>query len=141
QLFAVAMIRSSVIALVAAAIAGVVAILVSPLFPMVAAAKLAEPSPGVSLDPYVVWGGLAFIVLAVLLISLFPAWKASRVRGDAMGIAQPDEARRPSVLAAAATRSGLPASAVAGVRMAVEPGRGRTAVPVRAAIIGLVVAV
>ncbi len=41
----------------------------------------------------------------------------------------------------AATRAGLPPSAVAGVRFALEPGVGRRAVPVRSAILGAVLAV
>ena len=42
---------------------------------------------------------------------------------------------------AALAAAGLPASAVAGVRFALEPGGGRRSVPVRAAILGTVVAV
>jgi hypothetical protein len=40
-----------------------------------------------------------------------------------------------------ATRVGAPASAAVGIRLALEPGRGRTAVPVRSALAGTVVAV
>lgn len=41
----------------------------------------------------------------------------------------------------AVAATGLPAPAVVGVRFAVEPGRGRTAVPVRSALLGAVLAV
>ena len=51
------------------------------------------------------------------------------------------EFRRPSAIAGLVARSGLPASAATGVRLALEPGRGRTAVPVRSAVVALTVAV
>ena len=41
----------------------------------------------------------------------------------------------------AATRAGLPPAAVTGVRFALEPGVGRSAVPVRSAILGAILAV
>ena len=43
---------------------------------------------------------------------------------------------RPSRIARNANRAGLGPSVVSGVRFALEPGRGRTAVPVRTAMIG-----
>src|SRR5207237_10664756 len=46
----------------------------------------------------------------------------------------------PSRLAARAGQGALPATAAVGIRMALEPGRGRTAVPVRSGTIGLAVA-
>ena len=42
---------------------------------------------------------------------------------------------RPSAIVQAAARSRMPAPAVAGVRMALEPGRGRTATPIRSALV------
>ena len=44
-------------------------------------------------------------------------------------------------LASAAATFGLPVSAVAGTRLALEPGHGRSATPVRSAIVGLALAV
>ena len=38
-------------------------------------------------------------------------------------------------------RAGFPASGVSGVRMALEPGRGRTAVPVRSTLLAAIVGV
>src|SRR5206468_6680960 len=38
-------------------------------------------------------------------------------------------------------RSGAPAATVVGVRLALEPGRGRTAVPVRTTVVGVTIAV
>ncbi|MGO9502561.1 MAG: FtsX-like permease family protein [Streptosporangiaceae bacterium] len=48
---------------------------------------------------------------------------------------------RTSSLARVAASSGAPVSAAAGVRLALEPGHGRTAVPVRSAMFGAVLAV
>ena len=79
--------------------------------------------------------------LGVLLLSVVPALRASRARGDAQGAALVAEFRRPSAIAGFVARSGLPASAATGVRLALEPGRGRTAVPVRSAVVALTVAV
>ncbi len=49
-------------------------------------------------------------------------------------------AERESAVVRAARAAGLPAYAVAGLQLAVEPGRGRTAVPVRSVIAGAVLA-
>ncbi len=55
--------------------------------------------------------------------------------------AQAAEASRGSGTVAAALAAGLPASGAAGLRFALEPGHGRTAVPVRSVIAGTVLAV
>src|SRR5207249_7629568 len=48
---------------------------------------------------------------------------------------------RASAVAAAIARTGLSPSGTAGVRMALERGRGRTAVPVRTAVAGVTVGI
>ena len=48
-------------------------------------------------------------------------------------------AARPSLVATGLTSTPLGPTAAAGVRMALEPGRGRTAVPVRATLVGAIV--
>ena len=48
---------------------------------------------------------------------------------------------RSSVVARRAEAAGIPVAGVVGIRFALEPGRGRTAVPVRSALVGTVVAV
>jgi hypothetical protein len=50
-------------------------------------------------------------------------------------------AERGSSLARFAANSGAPVSAVAGIRFALQPGRGRTAVPARSALLGTILAV
>src|SRR5439155_9698421 len=44
--------------------------------------------------------------------------------------------QRPSAIGSLVTRAGFSPSSAAGVRMALEPGRGRTAVPVRTTMFG-----
>jgi hypothetical protein len=54
-------------------------------------------------------------------------------------VAEPAEPTRPSRLGSALGRAGSVPGAI-GVRMAFEPGRGRTAVPVRSALANLIAA-
>ena len=139
QLFAVAMVRATLIGTAAGVVAFVTAVAASSVFPT-GVARIVEPTPGTDVAA-IVAGGAVLVVLGVLLLSVVPALRAARTRGDARGVALVAEFRRPSALAAFVARSGLPASAAAGVRFALEPGRGRTAVPVRSAVIGLTLAV
>jgi len=139
QLFAVAMVRAALIGTAAGVVAFVTAVAASSVFPT-GVARIVEPTPGTDVAA-IVAGGAVLVVLGVLLLSVVPALRAARTRGDARGVALVAEFRRPSALAAFVARSGLPASAATGVRLALEPGRGRTAVPVRSAVIGLTLAV
>ena len=70
-----------------------------------------------------------------------PAWRAARQAQGPLGVAEPIARQsRPSRLAAALTHAGS-VTGGAGVAMAFEPGHGRTAVPVRSALAGSVIAV
>jgi hypothetical protein len=129
QLWAASMARAGLAAVAGALGAVVIAVALSPLTP-IGLARQAEPAPGVAVDPTVVLGGAAVLVLLALLLAAIPAWHAIP-RGRASGRAQGQRGSRVAELLA---RSGLPASAVAGVRLALVPGRGRSAVPVRSAI-------
>jgi ABC-type lipoprotein release transport system permease subunit len=139
QLFAVAMVRAAVIGSAAGVVAFIGAVAASSLFPT-GVARIVEPAPGTDLAAIVISGALC-VPLGVLILSVVPALRAARSRGDTQGVALVAEFRRPSALAGFVARSGLPASAAAGVRLALEPGRGRTAVPVRSAVVALTVAV
>jgi hypothetical protein len=104
-------------------------------------ARRAELNPGVAVDWLVLAvGGLAIGVLVAVGAAL-PAWRAAGVRGHALGVIDATVPRRPSRAAAALAAAGVPPTAVIGVRLALEPGRGRIAVPVRAALAGAVAAV
>jgi hypothetical protein len=106
---------------------------------IVPAAALAEPDPGVSADAAVLAAGGAVIV-AMLVTRV--AWPARRLAsagarpGGAPAVTMPRSrsAARPAAIVA-------PVTAAVGVRLAVESGRGRTAVPVRSALAGTVLSV
>jgi hypothetical protein len=104
------------------------------------AARLAEPDPGVTVNAGILAAGLAAIALAPLLLLAPPAWRAASAALGPLGVAEPTGRARPSRLAAALTSAG-PVAAGVGVRMALEPGRGWTAVPVRSALAGTAVAI
>jgi hypothetical protein len=121
------------IALGGGAVAVVGAALLSPRFP-IGVARRAEPDAGFRIDATVLaLGGVALCAL-VLTLAVVAARRATR-RGvlDGGGDA-PD--RRSSPTARVAARLGLSPSSSAGLRMALEPGRGPTAVPVRSAVVG-----
>jgi predicted lysophospholipase L1 biosynthesis ABC-type transport system permease subunit len=122
QRWALGMARAALVGTTGAIVAVVLAIVLSPLTP-VSLARTAEPDPGLRLDGPVLGLGLAATLLAVPALALFPTWRARR-RDDR-------ESRRPSSVAAALARAGFPVTTVTGARLALEPGRGRTAVPVK----------
>ena len=140
ELFALGMARAAAVALPAGGLAMLGGFLLSPLTP-VGDARTAEPDAGFRLDPLVLGIGGCATVLLVLALAAIPAWRAARLAGSPLGTAEPLRPPRPSALAGALARAGLPPVAVAGARLALEPGRGRTAVPVRTTLAGLVLAV
>jgi hypothetical protein len=112
-----------------------VAIALSPLTP-IGPARQVDPAPGIAFDWTVLLGGFAVLSLGLgtLTIGL-----ASR-RATRSNEARQSPGRR-SVMVDAAARAGLPEPALAGLRFSLERGRGRTAVPVRSALTGAVLAV
>ena len=131
QLFAVALVEVGLAATVGAFIAMAVAVAASPMMP-IGPARLAEPHPGIAVDWLVLGAGFVLIVTLFLASATWPAWRAAhtatvRERNVA-------SARRPSRLTRWATTVGAPPATAIGVGYAVDPGRGRTAVPVRSAI-------
>ncbi|MEP7055543.1 MAG: FtsX-like permease family protein [Actinomycetota bacterium] len=102
-------------------------------FPIGSAAAF-EPTPGMSLDWAVLATGWVLVPVVVLLGALTAAWAASRAR-------QAQASDRRSVVAKTVTRAGLPVPVTVGTRLALETGRGRTAVPVRPALVGAVTGV
>ena len=133
QLFALGLARVIPAGLMAGLLAALTAVALSPLAP-IGVARTAEPNPGLAVDSLVVGAGAAATVMLILVAALVPAWRASRPR---------TEHGRPRSSAAAGllARVRLLPSGIAGVRMALEPGRGRTAVPVRTTLLAAVVGV
>lgn len=139
QLIAVRTARLAGPVLAGAVLAVAVAVLASPLMP-IGAARLADPSPGLDFDLTVLGLGFVAIVAVFLLAGVAAAWRTTRQVSPEAGAIQPSVGR-PSRLVAMLARAGVRPPAVTGIRMALEPGRGRTAVPVRSAAAGIVVAV
>ncbi len=129
---------SSMVRLALAAIAGAVlavglAALLS-VFTPVGPARFAEPDPGFSFDSAVLVGGMFVFVVAVVAIAIVPAWHGAR-------LLERSASTRGSTIATWLAARGASVSLTTGVRFGLEPGRGSSAVPTRATIIGAVTAV
>jgi hypothetical protein len=130
------LLRALLIGVAGAAGAAAVTALLSPLTP-VGEARIAVPSPGkLSIDPVVVPLGALAVLAAVIAVSAWPAVRHARLPGS-----RPQQRAAPVALAAgrAAAAAGLPASALIGIRHALERGRGGQ--PVGTALLGMVMAV
>ena len=112
-----------------------VAIGLSPLSP-IGPVRPVDPSAGTAIDSSVLGFGLLVLIGAIGAGAAALAYRSSsrlRQQGTTRATLGSSFARR-------VASSGAAAPAVAGVRFAVEPGRGRTAVPVRSALFGTVLA-
>ena len=139
-LTALSLARLAVVTVTGAVVAVAVAVATSPLMP-IGPARLAEPYPGAEVNLAVLGGGGSAIALLPLAVLLPTARRAARQARGPLGVAEPPSWRtRQSRLAGALTRAGSVTGA-AGVAMAFEPGHGRTAVPVRSALAGSIIAV
>jgi hypothetical protein len=122
----------------AAGAAGAVllAVLASPLTP-VGEARIAVPSPGtMSVDPVVLPLGALAVLAAVIAVS---AWPAVRYARSPRRDPPPSAASAVVAVGRAAALAGLPATALVGIRHALE--RGRDGQPVGTALLGMVMAV
>lgn len=109
-----------------------VAVALSPRFP-IAITRRYELDRGFHVDWTVLLGATAFLAVAVL----GTAWITAELR-----VRRRDrEQARASGLGRLVTSASLPPPLVVGSRLAVEPGRGRRAVPVRSALVGAIVGV
>ncbi len=122
------------VALGGALVAVVVAIVASPLMP-IGVARRAEPDPGISVDGIVLGLGFAGVAVIVACLAVVAAWDASAV--TIADTAAPTRRGRPSPLRRILTMADLSPAATTGVRLALEPGHGVTAVPVRSAVTGI----
>ena len=138
QLLAVTMVRVALVGAGGALLAAALAVLASPLTP-IGLARQAEVDPGVSVDVPVLALGVVAVLAAVLARAEVAAWWATRPGSGAGGA---DRApRRSSPVAERVARAGATPSAVTGIRLALEPGRGEASAPARTAMVGVVVAV
>ena len=136
QLFAVALAPGALVAVGGMALAVPIAYGLSAFTP-VGLARRAEISPGLSFNAAILLSGAAALGLLLVGRAAITAFRAMRVRTD---ISAAQAGRRGSRVARWMARSGFPPTAVSGIRLAFEPGRDRSAVPVRSTILGTAVA-
>ncbi|MCU1430109.1 MAG: transporter permease, partial [Actinomycetia bacterium] len=95
------------------------------------------PSRGIAFDWTVLGIGVAVLVLVLVALAVVVAYRHAphrvTLRAQLLG--------RRSRLPTAAAASGFSVSAVAGMRLALDPGRDNRAVPVRSATLGAVLAI
>jgi hypothetical protein len=118
-----------------AVLAAAVAVGLSPLT-LFGPVRSVDPAPGADLDWTVLGLGMLVLTLALAAVAAAVAYRLAPRR--TLGRDQP--AGRGSGLVRAGLAAGLPPAGVAGLRFALEPGRGRTAVPVRSVMTGAVLA-
>jgi hypothetical protein len=135
QLFAISLVRLAMTAVAGAALAVAFAFAASPLAP-IGLSRLAESAPGLFVDPLLLVGAGGIVAL-VLLIGILPAYRAAR----AVGRRTREWSAHPSHATELLAHGGASPSMVSGVRFALEPGRGRSAVPVRSTIAGAAIGV
>jgi hypothetical protein len=121
--------------LAGAGLAALLAYLASPLMP-IGRVRTVEVATGLDADWTVLGFGALLLVAILGLVVGLTAWRAAPHRS----LDGPQRIRT-SKLVTAAQGAGLSPAGVAGLRLAVEPGRGRTAVPVRSVMLGVAIAV
>ena len=110
---------------------GVAAAIVASRWMPIGYASYSEPHPGIDADWLILGPGWVLVPLLVAAGSAAAAALALTAR-------RRQSAPRRSAVAAAAAAAGLGVPVVVGARFALEPGRGRAAVPVRPALLGAV---
>jgi hypothetical protein len=122
---------------IGAVLAVLVAVALSPLAPL-GPVRPVYPSPGIAFDWTVLGLGFVIILVGLGAVAGTLAYRGAPHRVAARARLQGE---RPSGVSAAAASLGLPVPAATGVRFALESGSGRSAVPVRSAILGAALAV
>jgi hypothetical protein len=107
--------------------------LLAPLGPV----RPVYPEKGIFFDWTVLLAGVAVLVVALCAVAL-----AQSIRGAAHRAARRRQSKpRRSSAVRILQSTGMSVAGVVGVHFALEPGRGRTAVPVRSVLVGTVLAV
>jgi hypothetical protein len=138
QLLAAELARAGAVAVGAAVVAAVAAIALSPLFPL-GTAGVAEPNPGVWVEWPVLLIGMGSIVVLTIALAAYPAWRATRQAMAPMSVREQTSAYRGA--AWAPRWLWLRPMSWVGVAHGLRTGRGASAVPVRASITAMLLAV
>ena len=118
-------------------VAAGVAVSLSPLMP-IGPVRPVFPDPGVEADWAVLGLGVAALVIVLGVIAIL---LVVRETGRLSSKGAKESWRQEGRVVRAAASSGLPVTAVTGLRLALSPGSGRSAVPVRSAILAAVLAI
>jgi hypothetical protein len=136
-----AIVLDAVLGLLVAVVAGsvlavAIAVALSPLAP-IGIVRPVYPDRGVAFDWAVLGLGCAAYVVILSLLAVAMAVRRAPHRVSSRG-ARPKSI---SPMVRTAVNAGFPAPSVEGIRFAVDSGSGRSAVPVRSAIVGTLIAV
>ena len=113
-----------------------VAVGLSPLAPL-GSVRVVYPYPGVAFDWTVLGVGVLVLTGVLSAVAVALAYRRAPHR---LALRRQRIRVRGSTAVRTASASGLPPSAVEGVRLALDPGTGRNAVPARSAILGVALA-
>jgi len=113
-----------------------VAVALSPLSPL-GPVRPVYPDPGIAFDATVLGIGAAVLVVGLGSAAFVCSYRAAPHRTQRIR----EAITRSSSITRGAEAAGVPIAGVVGMRFALEPGRGRTAVPVRSALLGTAMAV
>lgn len=139
QLAAAGVARVTAIATTGAVVAALAAWAVSPLLPL-GTARIAEPHPGLAFDGAAIGAGAFGLVVLVVLLGTATQLGGSRRRGQSTRLT--GEAEAPSSSLTKVLRwARLPLTLDIGARLALQSGRGRTAVPARTTLAAAAVAI
>jgi ABC-type antimicrobial peptide transport system permease subunit len=130
DLYLLAAARGLITGVVAALVAFVVAIAISPLMP-IGIARTAELHAGVDVDLPVLGLGVLAVVSLVVGLRVLAALRVNGATANARG------PRRTPVAVRAIDRMNLPPTADAGMRFALDPGQGARSVPVWTSVLGV----
>jgi hypothetical protein len=137
----VGVLHGATVGVVAAAIAVVVAVALAPLTP-VGSARTYEWRPGLRIDVTVLSVGVLAVVLLLTAAAVVAADHAARRAEVVPGVGGPsDSGDRPLRAVELAAGAGASPAFLVGMRMALQPGRGRTAAPVRSVMVSIALAV
>ena len=117
-----------------AVLAAAVTVALSPLGPL-GGVREVYPYPGVAFDWTVLGGGAAAFTGVLWLAALAMSYRRAPHRA-----ARRAQRTRPAAAVRAVRAASLPVSAAEGIRLALDPGADKNKVPVRAAILGTVLA-